>query len=116
VFWYNSNVEAPRECGSMLLTMERVWAKIREFMGRIDALEDGHKQTKSDVDYLKKEVVILTKGQAHSDKIQNYLGQTVAQQQEEIKKLKKERGAAKGAATKAKNKAKRLEEELDRRH
>jgi peptidoglycan hydrolase CwlO-like protein len=105
-----------RECLRMLDAAGKIWATIREFMKRITDLEDGSKETKGDMNHLKKEVEILSKGQAHTDKIVTYLGRANADQELRIKRLESEKRGKAISAGKAKAKLKKLEEERDRPH
>lgn len=100
----------------MLDAAGKIWATIREFMKRITDLEDAGKETRADVKYLNKEVEILSKGQAHTDKIVTYLGKANASQEVRIKKLESEKRGKAISAGKAKAKVKKLEEERDRPH
>jgi hypothetical protein len=74
----------------MLLTVEKLWSKFQEFMGRIA-------KTETAVEHLDRKVEILEKGMRHQEKIQDYQGKQLVEAQQEIKQLKT---AKHGLATK----------------
>ena len=73
-----------------MLTIEKLWTKFNEFMGRMT-------KTEAAVEHLDRKVEILEKGMKHQEKIQDYHGRQLAEAQQEIKQLKT---AKHGLATK----------------
>ncbi len=93
----------------MLLTVEKIWSKVQEFVKRVGDLEDNGKETDKEVSHLKKELDLLAKGLNHSEKIQNHQGAAIAALEARIKKLESDKKGLAISAGKAKAKVARLE-------
>ena len=95
-----------------MLTVEKIWTKVQEFVKRIGDLEDDTHETKKEVGHLRKELQILTKSIEHNDKVLAHTGQIAANLEARIKKLESEKRGLAIKAGKAKAKAARLEQEI----
>jgi chromosome segregation ATPase len=100
----------------MLEGIAVAWAKVQEFMKRLGALEEDSKETRVDVDQLKRELALLQKELTHNGKIQDHHAQLIGDLQARIKKLESEKHGALIAAGKAKAQNKRLKDQLRTDH
>ena len=96
----------------MLLTVEKVWSKVQDFIKRIGDLEDDTKGTKKEVDHLRRELHILNKDVDHNEKIQDHHGQKLAELEARIKKIESEKHGAKVSAGRAKAANARLKKQV----
>lgn len=99
----------------MLDTAGKIWAKIQEFMGRIDKLEDDSKDTTSEVKHLKRELELLRRETQHdkrvTDKVQEQQGLKVVELEQRLKKVESEKRGKAISAGKAKAKLAKYEED-----
>jgi hypothetical protein len=107
----------------MIDAATRIWAKINEFVGRIDKLEQQSDRTESDLEYLEKELSLLRKEAEHDRRvnaaIQKDMAEELARQNLRIGRLESEKhgkavsaGIAKKEATLAKKELEKLRGQL----
>lgn len=101
---------------AVLDTAGKVWAKIQEFIGRIDALEDGKKEHDGELKHLSKELELMRREMNHDEKVRTHLAQKVAEFEQRIKKLESEKHGAKVSAGIAKKKIEKLKDERRASH
>jgi uncharacterized coiled-coil DUF342 family protein len=87
-----------------------VWAKIKEFMTRIDALETDNDETKRDAKHIHKELAILSKRVDAGEKVTDHMAKTLEEHERRIKELEKKNKGLAISAGKQKAARRRAEE------
>jgi chromosome segregation ATPase len=96
----------------MLLTVEKVWSKVQDFIKRVDAIGEEAHETKKELKLLEREVEIQGKDTEHLEKIVSHLSHKAAEMELRIKKLESEKHGARVSAGRAKAENARLKEQV----
>lgn len=100
----------------MLDAAAKIWAKINEFVGRIDKLEKQSDRTQTDVEHMERELELLRKEAEHDRRvngaIQKAMAEELAKQHGRITKLEGEKRGKAISAGIAKKQVEKLKEEL----
>lgn len=96
----------------MLLTVDKIWSKVLEFVKRVGDLEGETDLNKKAIEHLRKELQIVGKELDHNDKVQAHFAQKLAECDARIKKLEGEKRGKSISAGIAKKKLEKLEAEL----
>ena len=103
-----------------MLSVEKLWSKVQEFIGRVDNLEDDNDETKKELAHLKREVELLRKEAAHdqkvSAKVQEQQGLKVVELEQRLAKVEREKHGKAISAGIAKSQLEKMKNEKSRRN
>jgi hypothetical protein len=93
----------------MLDMAGKVWARVQEFMKKVDDLDRKQQRTDREVAHVRQELDLIQKEMKHVDKIEAHHAREIAALEQRVKKLESEKHGLAVKAGKAKAKAARLE-------